>query len=107
MFGVHGPSLESVEGESFPQALCPVRTAARHALHTSELCATLGGSPEDFVFPKLEGDVVARHAWVETIEAGMSGLGLPLTDPYGRPRYAGHGARIGGAQALGRAGFDA
>ena len=107
MFGRAGGDLECFSGEPVARALCPVRTAPRHVVHVLDLCSFLGKPVADFpLFPALSGSVVAKHAWVETIEAGVRGLGLQVNDPDGRPRYGGHACRIGGAQALGRAGFD-
>ena len=90
--------LEPVAGEPLARALCPVRTAARHVTHVVHLCRELGRSPEEFpLFPSLAGDPVEKHAWVETIEAGVAGLGLAIADPDGRPKFGGHSLRVGGA----------
>ena len=87
LFGQGNGDLESFPGEPVARALCPVRTAARHALHVLEPCALLEKPAEGFpLLPTLTGEIVSKQAWVETIEAGLQGLGLQTCDPDGRPR---------------------
>ena len=58
-------------------------------VHTLELCTALGRSATGFLpFPALAGEAVAKHAWAETLGAGVVGLGVAVTDPDGRPALA-------------------
>ena len=100
--------LDSHPGESASRALCPVRTAARHVLHTLDLAQRLGRDPSHFpLLPNIRGNVPTKEAVSATIEEAALGVGIPTHHPDGHKKFGGHALRVAGAQSLSWAGFDA
>ena len=62
-WGAANPDLEARAGEPLAVALCPVRTAARHVLHTLDLRHRQGKDTEPFpLLPDIQGQTAPNSA---------------------------------------------
>ena len=88
---------------------CVVHVLLDHVLHLRGRFGHLWGADGPIwelpLFPDVQGEVVSKHAMVETIRYAAGRLGVSECSPDGSERVTGHSLRVSGAQGLAQRGW--